>query len=218
MAIAERTGRKESGLFARTRFIAFPVLAAMAGCADAQVIEIGDDGSSRIFDGPTRVVQSDEGEIQAPLAGLNSDPFEQAAATHKVDVSLLRAVAWRESRGRSDAMSSKGALGVMQLMPATAAELGVDPHDRVANISGGAAYLARQISRFGSIPLALAAYNAGPGAVTRWGGIPPYAETRAYVAEVLRRWQGKPLSPASAKAAESSFANADVMLIEVPPL
>jgi soluble lytic murein transglycosylase-like protein len=75
----------------------------------------------------------------------------------------------------------------MQLMPATAAELGVDPHDLADNLRGGALYLRRQLDRFGSVPLALAAYNAGPGAVIRHRGIPPYRETRSYVANILAR-------------------------------
>lgn len=166
------------------------------GAADAQVIEIGDDGSSRVYAGPTRFIAAGEesggGYATVPLvkADASPDPFVRAATIHRLDVGLLRAVAWTESRGRNNAVSSKGALGVMQLMPGTAAALGVDPHDAAANIAGGAAYLARQIDRFGSVPLALAAYNAGPGAVLRWGGIPPYRETQGYVASVLGRWQG----------------------------
>ena len=75
----------------------------------------------------------------------------------------------------------------MQIMPATAAFLGVDPLDVKDNLRGGAMFLRRQLDRFGSVPLALAAYNAGPGAVKRFGGIPPYRETRLYVASILAR-------------------------------
>ena len=87
------------------------------------------------------------------------------------------------------AISSKGAQGVMQLMPGTALMLGVDPRSMSGNIRGGAMYLRQQIDRFGSVPLALAAYNAGPGAVLRYGGIPPYRETRDYVARIMGRWR-----------------------------
>lgn len=109
---------------------------------------------------------------------------------HGLSPALLAAVAWQESRGRNDAVSPKGAIGVMQLMPETARRLGVDPHDREDNIRGGARYLRQQIDRFGSVPLALAAYNAGPGAVLRYGGIPPYRETQTYVASILARLGG----------------------------
>lgn len=84
------------------------------------------------------------------------------------------------------AVSPKGAIGLAQLMPATARMLGVDPWDPVQNLEGGARYLAAQYRRFGSWRLALAAYNAGPAAVARHGGVPPYRETRAYIAHVYR--------------------------------
>ncbi len=207
---------------------------SFATSAPAQVIEIGDDGEARTYDGPA-TFGIDDNQPVAVTALVSSVPnataFERAAAIHRVDVALLRAVAWTESRGRNSAVSPKGAVGIMQLMPATAAELGVNPRDADSNIAGGAAYLARQISRFRDIPLALAAYNAGPGAVIRWGGIPPYAETRSYVASVMRRWGGKPTpagvatavlasaSPATRKAnAGASLRHAEAMLIEVPAL
>lgn len=91
----------------------------------------------------------------------------------------------QESRWQLDALSTAGAIGLTQLMPATAEWLGVDPADPVQNIEGGARYLAMQYARFGTWQLALAAYNAGPGAVERHGGIPPYRETQHYVSVVL---------------------------------
>ncbi len=164
---------------------------AMPCAAGAQVIEISDDGDAR-------VVSSAVPGVTITSAIDPGDPFDNAARRYGVDVALLRAVAWTESRGHNDAVSPKGARGVMQLMPATAAELGVDPRDPVANIHGGAAYLARQIATFRQVPLALAAYNAGPGAVTRSGGVPPFAETRNYVATIMKRWTGVDYAPASA--------------------
>lgn len=99
---------------------------------------------------------------------------------------LLEAIAYVESRFRQDAISPKGAVGMMQLMPGTAAELGVDPHDEVQNTRGGAVYLRQMLAKFdNNIELAVAAYNAGPNAVIKHGGVPPYAETRAYVAAVM---------------------------------
>lgn len=113
--------------------------------------------------------------------------FAQAARQTGLPVPLLQAVAWQESGDNPQAVSSCGAVGVMQLMPGTAAELGVDPWQPDQNILGGARYLARQLHAFGgNLSLALAAYNAGPGAVAAYGDqVPPYAQTQQYVADVL---------------------------------
>lgn len=109
-----------------------------------------------------------------------------AAQRHALDRGLLSAVAWQESRFQAGAVSRKGAVGVMQLMPETARALGVDRHDPAQNIEGGAAYLRQMLNRYGNnTALALAAYNAGPGAVDRYGAVPPFAETQAYVRGVL---------------------------------
>ena len=203
--------------------IAVSVLALCAALpAHAQVIEIGDDGSARTYSKPTRFVTADattSGVLAVAAHHVAAgDIYDRAARSHGLDVHLLRAVAWTESRGKPAAVSPKGALGAMQLMPATAAELGVDPLDPEANVSGGAAYLARQLSRFQSVPLALAAYNAGPGAVTRWGGIPPYAETQAYVSNIMRRWQGEVPAVARKVPVPALARSANPMLIEVPSL
>jgi len=108
-----------------------------------------------------------------------------------VDPALVAAVAETESRFDPLAISPAGAAGLMQLMPATAHGLGVaDPYDPVQNVRGGAAYLHQLLERFhDSVPLALAAYNAGPGAVERYGGVPPYAETQRYVDRVMAAYR-----------------------------
>ena len=112
-----------------------------------------------------------------------------AAARYGISGNLVDAVAWQESRYNPRARSTAGAIGVMQLMPGTARQLGVrNPHDVQQNVAGGTAYLRQQLERFGNnVPLALAAYNAGPGAVIKYGGIPPYRETQNYVRKIMRR-------------------------------
>jgi hypothetical protein len=106
------------------------------------------------------------------------------AARQGVDPALALRVARQESGFRSDARSPKGAVGPMQLLPSTAADLGVDPTDPAQNVKGGVAYLKRQMDTFGDPALAAAAYNAGPGAVRKYGGVPPFAETKNYVSAV----------------------------------
>ena len=174
-------------------FLTFVLTCFWSIVAQAQVIEIDSSGEARTYNGPTLFVDDEPDSITAPrAAGTSGDVGARLAAearNHGLAPGLLEAVAWQESRGRMSAVSVKGALGVMQLMPGTAAELGVDPSDLADNIRGGAEYLRRQLDRFGSVPLALAAYNAGPGAVIRYGGIPPYRETRDYVAKIMGRWR-----------------------------
>ncbi len=100
-------------------------------------------------------------------------------------VVLFRANIEIESAYRQNAVSSAGAIGLGQLMPATARDLGVDPRDPLQNLDGSARYLAMMLELFGSPQLALAAYNAGPDAVRQYGGIPPYRETQNHVARVM---------------------------------
>ena len=123
------------------------------------------------------------------------DPIITETATRQgVPPALVKAVIAAESAFDSRAVSHKGAQGLMQLMPATAASLGVlDPFEPGQNVAGGTSYLKAMIVRYGDLSRALAAYNAGPGAVDRYGGIPPYRETQAYVERVLtyyRRYHG----------------------------
>jgi peptidoglycan DL-endopeptidase CwlO len=111
--------------------------------------------------------------------------FRQAGKRYGVSPDLLAAVAQTESNFHPRAVSPAGARGLMQLMPATARGLGVDPMNPAQAVDGAARLLSQHLRSFGSTSLALAAYNAGPGAVTRYHGVPPYAETRRYVAKVL---------------------------------
>jgi soluble lytic murein transglycosylase-like protein len=126
--------------------------------------------------------------VSAPVPPAQIDALvEQNAATWQVDPALIKAVIANESGFNANATSKVGAQGLMQLMPATAASLGVrDAYDPGQNVAGGARYLRGLLDRFGGDKrLAIAAYNAGPGAVEKYGDVPPYAETRNYVQNVL---------------------------------
>lgn len=170
-------------------------LLAATTAVHAQVLEIADDGGVITYSGPS--VHTDQGAQlivpphAAPSQGATAAEINAAilesATRHAVPVTVVEAVAWQESRFNQAALSPKGARGVMQLMPGTAALLGVDASDLRGNIDGGVAYLSQQITRFGDLRLALAAYNAGPEAVQRHGGVPPYAETQSYVRAILGR-------------------------------
>lgn len=117
------------------------------------------------------------------------DLFRQAGAAHGVDAGLLAAVAKVESGFNPSAVSPAGAQGLMQFMPATAAQFGVDPFDPASAVDGAARYLRRLMDDLGSVELALAGYNAGPGNVKKFGGIPPFTETQQYVSKVLDAWR-----------------------------
>ena len=140
--------------------------------------------------------------------------FQEAAQTYGVDVNLLTAIARQESNFTASATSSSGAMGIMQLMPATAQGLGVnDAYNPYENIMGGAKYISQLLSRYnGDVSLALAAYNAGSGNVAKYGGIPPFAETQNYVSKVLGYYQDRTASgtvTGNNVAAASSTATAN---------
>ncbi len=160
-------------------------------------------------------------------ASRYDDLIERHAATHGVRPELVRAVIQVESGFNARARSHKGAMGLMQLMPATAAELGVDnPWDPSQNIGGGVRYLAGLLRRFNDERLALAAYNAGPGAVERYGQqVPPYRETQEYVRKISARTEvapatrpGRPGRPPIYKVWEEIDGRQVMRLTNVRPL
>jgi soluble lytic murein transglycosylase-like protein len=138
---------------------------------------------------PSRLEEDDWAGIPAygGAAGLYQDMARAAARKHSIPEDLFLRLVRTESNFHPRAKSSKGAIGLAQLMPFTARNLGVNPHDPRQNLEGGARYLRQQYQRFGNWRLALAAYNAGPEAVERHRGVPPYAETQAYVRAILGR-------------------------------
>lgn len=126
------------------------------------------------------------GAVGLNISGDTNSLIKEAAARYQVDPRLVAAVAQTESGGNQKAVSPAGAVGVMQLMPETAAGLGVNPYDKRQNIEGGAKYLRQMMDTFGGdVQKAVAAYNAGPQAVKEYNGIPPYRETQDYVNKVL---------------------------------
>lgn len=176
-----------------------------APAAFADVLSIGEDGTVVRQSGPAQYLTPDmtprpivagrQAQPSAAKAPAPSSPpaslredIRIAAGAAGLSPTLLEALAWRESRFNARAVSPKGARGPMQLMPATAQALGVNPDDPTANVRGGVRYLAQMLRRYdGDLVKALAAYNAGPGAVDRYGGVPPFRETRAYVDAILER-------------------------------
>lgn len=121
-----------------------------------------------------------------------SELIVRVAQEEGVDEALVRAVVQAESGGNPNAVSPKGAMGLMQLMPRTAEAMGVsNPFDPEQNLRGGVRLLRGLLDEFGDVPLALAAYNAGGPAVRQHGGIPPYAETQKFVQRVMELWQGE---------------------------
>ena len=184
------------------------VLASVPTGARADVMEIGVNGHSWIAGGPKApdhfapaAVDGPEGERLAEphggsLTHVNSTAgpaqwqarVAELAAKYDISPALLEAVVWQESRWNTGAVSPVGARGLAQLMPGTARQMGVNPHDPSANLEGGARYLRMQLDAFGGdIEKALAAYNAGPGRVQRAGGIPAIRETQLYVSAILSR-------------------------------
>jgi hypothetical protein len=180
--------------------------------AGAQVIEIGSGGAVTVYDGPSVVTAEGATSIRRPSPAWRSGrstasaapsqgltvAIADAAQASDLSASLIAAIAWCESHYKASAVSHAGAVGEMQLLPQTARELGVDPSVSRQNVAGGAAYVRRLLGRYnGDLIKTLAAYNAGPRAVDRYGGVPPFKETQAYVAAVLERlsqesdWMGR---------------------------
>ncbi|MEY2926955.1 MAG: hypothetical protein RL367_1432 [Pseudomonadota bacterium] len=187
------------------RFVISVVALAWCAPAVAQVYELGDDGSYNVREGGGAVTWRDANApppvALAPAAAVKltlvtaalapatyQAALQQSAARHAISPALLEALVWQESRWQPGAVSPKGAVGLTQLMPATAVALGVDPRDPIANLDGGARYLRLMIDHFGGdLVKGLAAYNAGVLRVERAGGIPAIRETQNYVASIMAR-------------------------------
>lgn len=186
----------------RVRLYLIPPQVGGEGSAAMNYFEVAADAVVRVeaMEGrPAAPTAGVTGEKRAPRSAQGSgNPTEpemremlaHAGGQHRVDADLLASVVRAESGGRAAAVSRVGARGLMQLMPATALAMGVkDAFVAEQNIDGGSAYLDWLLTRYhDDMTLALAAYNAGPAAIDRWHGVPPYRETRAYVARVIREF------------------------------
>ena len=199
------------------------IAACIAVPARATVLEYGADGQATVREhAEVTSTKPTDNIIRKPDAGkerlrtlaratalghARDNAIEDAGLDAATFALLFETLIQRESAFDPKAISPKGAKGLGQLMPGTAADLGVaDPFDPIGNLDGSARYLVEQLNRFGSVELALAAYNAGPGAVAKHGGVPPYAETRAYVDWITKRVgiEAKPVPVAVADGPDST--------------
>ena len=188
------------------RFAGLALLALSLASAHADVLSIGDDGSVTVHSGPALYTSADlkpqalPGEARHGHITRNASPTVRAAITNSaahyaLSPALVSAVAWRESAFNAEAVSPKGAKGIMQLMPETARAYCAEPCTASQNVDAGAAYLQTLMQRYdGDIVKALAAYDAGPRAVDRFGGMPPYRETQTYVDAILARMSAMALA------------------------
>jgi hypothetical protein len=172
-----------------------------------------DPGFSLTYPGKGTLIHSRGFQRNPAYWAMYDHHVEEAAALHQVSADLVRSVMAVESEFDQWAVSSKGARGLMQLMPATARHLGVsDSFDARQNIFGGTQYLRILLDQFGGdVALAIAAYNAGPNAVLRYGGIPPYRETRAYVQKVQAQLGAGFSAPGPASNAAAFYVPSDTL-------
>jgi hypothetical protein len=143
--------------------------------------------------GAAKPVKADDGATSSVTSRDYSGYVQQAAAKYEIEPDLIHAVIKTESNGNQRAVSKKGAMGLMQLMPSTAYDMNVvNPFNPEENIEGGTKYLKQLLEKFnGDLTLALAAYNAGPKTVEKYGNVPPISETRQYVKKIISLFKGK---------------------------
>ena len=212
----------------RVRLFLYPTSQAEAAQPDANYLEVSAASVVRVETVPDPVVPSTAAAssphtphsstpdvlVSSSVAPLTAVEMHQlltrAGQVHNIDADLLASVVHAESGGNPRAVSRAGARGLMQLMPATAANLGVgNSFAPDQNVAGGTQYLDQLLTRYhNNLALALAAYNAGPEAVDRYRGIPPYAETRAYVAGIIREFNRRKLAARTLAATTPAPASA----------
>jgi soluble lytic murein transglycosylase-like protein len=194
--------------FLKRALLVAAVLVAVPMTADAQIYTWRDEAGNLVLSDKAKHPEAQTYQVTRAGMFRTTKPasrravqydglIEEHASANDVNPALVKAVIQAESAFNPRARSHKGAMGLMQLMPATAAELGVtDPYDPVENIRAGVIYLKKLLAKYaGNVALALAAYNAGPAAVARYGTVPPYRETRNYVDKVRKAADAAPAGP-----------------------
>ncbi|MFA9430928.1 lytic transglycosylase domain-containing protein [Egicoccus sp. AB-alg2] len=194
-ATSDATARSASFAQALAASASYPVMSATAGAATTTPVGATPGSGTPVGATAGTPAEATTGTSGAwadrlPPAGRRwAGAIEQAATEAGVDPALLAALVKHESNFDPNVRSHAGAIGLAQLMPGTAAGLRVDPTDPLDNLRGGARYLKQQLDRFGSVDLALAAYNAGPNRVAQAGGVPRIRETQTYVQRVMNTWE-----------------------------
>lgn len=167
--------------------------------------------------GTVKSVKADDGATTSVTRQDYSGYVRQAAAKYEIEPDLIHAVIKTESNGNQRAVSKKGAMGLMQLMPSTAYDMNVvNPFNPEENIEGGTKYLKQLLEKFnGDLTLALAAYNAGPKTVEKYGNVPPISETRQYVKKIISLFKGKSSYNFSDSAKQATAAPEQVRIYKV---
>ncbi len=189
----------------------------------ADIFKYVDENGITLFTNVSRNIRNEK-VIAKTQRRYNNSParysriISRNAKKYNIDASIIEAVITTESNWQPSAVSVKGAIGLMQLMPSTSRDMRVkDPYDPEDNIEGGTKYLRLLLDRFnGNLKLALAAYNAGPGRVTKYGGIPPIRETRKYVKQVLSLYNGVSSSDKLRKIYKVIFDDGTILYTNTP--
>ena len=189
----------------------------------ADIFKYVDENGITLFTNVSRNIRNEK-VIAKKQRSYNNSParysriISRNAKKYNIDASIIEAVITTESNWQPSAVSVKGAIGLMQLMPSTSRDMRVkDPYDPEDNIEGGTKYLRLLLDRFnGNLKLALAAYNAGPGRVTKYGGIPPIRETRKYVKQVLSLYNGVSSSDKLRKIYKVIFDDGTILYTNTP--
>jgi soluble lytic murein transglycosylase-like protein len=198
----------------------FVLLTALASASYGGIYKyVDDNGVTYYTNTPESAKHGKVRSVRKDYSNTNdySEIIHSVSSKYDIEPSLIRAVITVESNWNYNAVSDKGAMGLMQLMPSTARELAVrNPFDPEENIDGGTRYLRFLLDKFNDLPLALAAYNAGPGTVESHGGIPSITETKQYVNKVLSIYNGKPYNNRPTRIYKVTLDDGTVLFTNTP--